>query len=67
MNRKKQQKTGKYRDVTVSATFRGEQMNAKNGWLHLLLGLKGAPWKDVPINGPFTPRCLAVNTFQLGR
>lgn len=67
VNRKKQQKSGSYRDITVSPILRGENMNAKNGWLHLLLGLKGAPWKDVPIKGPFTPRCLQINTFQLGR
>uniref|UniRef100_A0A5K3EQH3 DUF4806 domain-containing protein n=1 Tax=Mesocestoides corti TaxID=53468 RepID=A0A5K3EQH3_MESCO len=65
--RKKLVKVGPYRDVTSSSLLRGDNLNAKNGWLNLLLGLKGAQWKDVPINGPFTPRCLQVNTFQLGR
>ncbi|VDM30939.1 unnamed protein product [Hydatigera taeniaeformis] len=67
VNRKRQTKSGNYRDTTTSAVLRGDSLNAKNGWMHLLLGLKGAPWKDVPINGPFTPRCLQINTYQLGR
>nr|CDS17811.1 hypothetical protein EgrG_001057900 [Echinococcus granulosus] len=67
VSRKRQIKSGNYRDTTTSAVLRGDSLNAKNGWVHLLLGLKGAPWKDVPINGPFTPRCLQINTYQLGR
>ncbi|KAL5971201.1 hypothetical protein TSMEX_001060 [Taenia solium] len=67
VNRKRQTKSGNYRDTTTSSVLRGDSLNAKNGWMHLLLGLKGASWKDVPINGPFTPRCLQINTYQLGR
>lgn len=67
VSRKRQTKSGNYRDTTTSAVLRGDSLNAKNGWMHLLLGLKGASWKDVPINGTFTPRCLQINTYQLGR
>nr|CDS31304.2 hypothetical transcript [Hymenolepis microstoma] len=67
MSTKRQNKTGPYRDVVITPMLRGDNMNSKNGWIHLLLGLKGAPWKDIPVTGPFTPRCLQVNTYQLGR
>ncbi|KAM7537331.1 hypothetical protein Aperf_G00000063760 [Anoplocephala perfoliata] len=66
-SRKRQTKVDVYRDTVVTPMLRGDNLNAKNGWIHLLLGLKGGPWKDVPINGPFSPRCLQINTYQLGR